>query len=152
MTRTLSDIFDSFDAKYIPEPNSGCWIWCAANGGRDNRKYGYIRVSKERMIHAHIFSYFTYKGDVPKGLVLDHICKNSECVNPDHLEPVTHRVNILRGDGLGAKHARRTHCNKGHPFTEDNVVHFSSEIRRRCLICQRETGQRFRDRRKFACT
>ena len=144
MTRLLSEIYETFDSRHVPEPNSGCWIWTGATGGRG---YGYMRICRQRMIQAHVFSYSVFVGDTPTGLVLDHTCKNTYCVNPAHLEPVTHRVNILRGVGMGAKFARRTHCSKGHPLSGDNLAKLK-ENRRRCLICQRATEQRFRDKLK----
>lgn len=58
---------------------------------------------------------------IPDGLVLDHLCRNRACINPNHLEPVSTRVSILRGEGVMARHARKTHCPHGHPYDEPNT-------------------------------
>ena len=140
---SLQKLYDRFDRYYIPEPNSGCWIWMGAVSGRGRDKnYGYMRVSKQRMEPAYAFSYMIHVGD-PKGGVLDHRCDNPICVNPDHLLLTTHRENILRGKGTGAKFARRTHCSKGHLLAVGNLAP-TKESRRRCLICYRLYQKQYR--------
>lgn len=91
-----------------------CWMWA----GTLNRD-GYGTVSHHgRLWMAHRLAYFAFKGDIPRGLVMDHLCRNRACVNPDHLEPVTDRVNILRGEGLAAAHYRKERCVRGHILPE----------------------------------
>jgi hypothetical protein len=70
-------------------------------------------------------------------LTLDHLCRNKACVNPAHLEPVTNRENVLRGVGLSAENARKTHCKRGHPLSGDNVVVSKGGRKRRCVACER---------------
>lgn len=82
-----------FDHFYIPEPNSGCWLWF---GATTERGYGVV-VANGRSIRAHRISYETAKGQIPEGLVLDHLCRVHCCVNPDHLEAVTQLENVRRG-------------------------------------------------------
>lgn len=65
---------------------------------------------------AHRVSYETFKGPIPKGLTIDHLCRNTVCINPNHLEAVTLKENILRGDSPTARHRRSTHCPKGHSY------------------------------------
>ena len=73
-----------------------CWEWTAATGGKG---YGYGWCSNDkRMKGAHRLIWELLVGPIPEGLTLDHLCRNKLCVNPDHLEPVTHQVNILRGN------------------------------------------------------
>jgi len=65
--------------------------------------------------------YENLHGEVPRGLVLDHLCREPQCVNPDHLEPVTSAENVMRGVGIGVVHASQTHCKRGHEFTAENT-------------------------------
>ena len=80
--------------KISPEPMSGCWLW---EGGWSSRGYGVFWV-EEFQIKAHKATYIMTKGAIPKGLELDHLCRNRCCCNPDHLEAVTHLVNVRRGN------------------------------------------------------
>jgi hypothetical protein len=123
-----------FEDKYVPEPNTGCWLWTGTTAGYG---YGSLRISPARMWPAHRVSYLLHKGHMQEGLVIDHLCRNRGCVNPEHLELVTHAVNILRGVGAGANFERRTHCGRGHLLSEDNVAKNLADKRRRCLICRR---------------
>lgn len=108
---------ERFEEKYTPEPNSGCWLWTGSlNPG------GYAQMSiNGRPRHVHRFSYEHFVGPIPAGLQIDHLCRNRSCVNPDHLEPVTQRENIMRGIAISAQNARKTHCKNGHEFTQDNT-------------------------------
>src|SRR6202030_118623 len=81
-------ITDKFDRHWIPEPNSGCWLWLGACN-----EFGYGKFGK---VKAHRFSYEREKGPIPDGLEIDHLCRNKSCVNPDHLEAVTHGENRRR--------------------------------------------------------
>lgn len=137
---------ERFEAKYTPEPNSGCWLWTA---GTDPKGYGDF-WSGTNSIRAHRFAYELYKGPIPDGLVLDHLCRVPCCVNPDHLEAVTHRENILRGIGPSAHNAKKTHCIYGHPFTEDNTSIWNTKLgpARRCKECDRQSARRKYIRRK----
>lgn len=102
-----------FDALYIPEPNSGCWLWL---GRLDHNGYGQFSHGQRRS-QAHRWSYERLVGPIPDGLQIDHLCRVRSCVNPVHLEPVTQRENIIRGIGTSAVNARKTTCPKGHSFT-----------------------------------
>lgn len=89
----------SFEARYVPEPNTGCWIWT----GVLNRQYGQFRAGAERdemnrrkTVLAHRFAYEAFVDKIPRGLEIDHLCRNRWCVNPRHLEPVTNIVNAFR--------------------------------------------------------
>lgn len=86
---------------------------------------------------AHRFSYQLYKGNIPKNLVIDHLCKNPSCVNPDHLEAVTNRENILRGISPAAINSKKTHCPKGHKLSGDNVYIYRNS--RWCKKCRKYT-------------
>src|SRR5262245_64873503 len=84
-----------------PEPNSGCWLWIGPRFPGGQRGFTYLgRRTGRRSITAHRAVWLLLRGPIAKGLVLDHRCRNSVCVNPVHLEPVTQRVNIQRAHAL----------------------------------------------------
>lgn len=86
----------------------------------------------------HRVSYESVKGPIPEGLVIDHLCRQRSCVRPDHMEPVTLKVNVLRGSSIFAKRARQTHCQNGHEFTPENTRRHGKEGRnRRCITCDK---------------
>jgi hypothetical protein len=88
-----ANIEEKLASRYIPEPNSGCWIWL---GNIKKNGYGSLTVG-EKNLYAHRLSYEISNGPIPKGKVLDHKCRVRCCCNPDHLEPVTQHENVLRG-------------------------------------------------------
>lgn len=106
-----------------------CWPWIVTN----RQGYGAFRVNG-RTIAAHRFSWLLAGGSLPEGLELDHLCRNRACQNPRHLDLVTRRVNILRGEGQPAKNARATHCVNGHLLSGANL-RFRSDGTRRCAAC-----------------
>lgn len=117
---------------------SECWLWAgfkAPNGYGQVYAPGYGR-SPQR---AHRVIYEALVGLIPQGLVLDHLCRVRCCVNPEHLEPVTLKANILRGEGLSAKNANKTHCPQGHAYAETQQILAQSYKRksvwRRCGKC-----------------
>lgn len=110
---------------------NGCWDW------KRETHLGYGReYYMGRRWRAHRLSYETFVGPIPDGLVLDHLCRNRGCINPDHLEPVTGRENTLRGEGSSAVLAKRTHCNYGHEYTVENTR--VTRKGRACRQCGRE--------------
>jgi hypothetical protein len=111
-----------------------CWIWTGLLGdGGYGRAYD---PGTQRTVAAHRASYEAFIGPIPDGLVIDHLCRNRACVNPTHLEPVTQRVNVLRGEGPTAERARRTHCKEGHPLSGDNLYIHPTRGHRSCKACQ----------------
>ncbi len=110
----------------------GCWEWI---GNKVVQGYGrfYIRGRAHR---AHRFAYEKLVGPIPDGLVLDHLCRNRACVNPDHLEPVTLGENSLRGFTFVADNAAKTECPQGHPYDEVNT-RINVRGARVCKTCQR---------------
>ena len=116
------------------EKTEGCWLWMRPNGSTG---YGQFRVAGQT-VGAHRFAYELLVGSIPEGLTLDHLCRVRHCVNPAHMEVVTQRVNILRGDTLPARNAAKTHCPQGHPLAEENLC--PDQVRkgkRACLVCRR---------------
>jgi hypothetical protein len=124
----MTDLPDRFCSKFVVD-ESGCWLWIASI-----RKDGYARfqVDGEARL-GHRFAYEFVNGPVPPGLELDHLCRVRRCVNPAHLEPVTRRVNVLRGESPAAVHARKTACPNGHPYDMTNT-----NGARKCRQCIRE--------------
>jgi len=96
---------------------SGCWEWTAC---RTKSGYGIIGAGG-RHAYAHRVAYELCVGPIPEGLTLDHLCRNRGCVNPAHLEPVTMRENLRRGDSPVGREARQTHCLRGHPLSGPNL-------------------------------
>lgn len=99
-------------------------------------KNGYGRVKKHgRHLSPHREVYKIVKGKIPNHLVIDHLCRNRKCANPDHLEIVTQRTNILRGVGSAALNFKKTHCKYGHKLTKKNIYSDPGRNIRRCRIC-----------------
>ena len=115
-----------------------CWWWIV--NGRISENYGTITFNKKPMV-AHRISWELLRGKIPKGLQLDHLCRNKGCVNPDHLEPVTHRENIMRGNSPWATNAKKTHCLRGHEFTKENTYIHKSKGGRNCRTCAITRGK-----------
>ena len=110
--------------------STNCWRWTAS------LRHGYGQVSWRRVpTPAHRVAYQLLVGPIPEGLYIDHLCRNPSCVNPAHMEPVSHRENILRGSNPAAQNARKTHCIRGHPFNEINTAY--EKKGRRCRTCRR---------------
>lgn len=123
------------DVVFAPKPR--CWVWI---GTAIQAGYGSLRINKKHHL-AHRLSYQIHKGKIPAGLCIDHLCRNRRCINPEHLEAVTQRENILRGISPGAIGARASACSHGHPFVPENTspmrVH-GKIVGRRCLACHRK--------------
>lgn len=123
---------DRFWSKVVP--TGFCWEWT----GRTQKRTGHGRFSPTHSttIGAHRFAYELLVGPVPDGQQLDHLCRNPPCVNPDHLEPVTARENVLRGFGITADQSRRIRCPAGHEYTPENT-RVSKRGFRNCRACAR---------------
>jgi hypothetical protein len=126
-TRNIVDRFwDKVDRKGDDE----CWEWkaCKSEGyGRLGLKY------RSGMVFAHRLAYMLFKGDIPEGMQIDHLCRNRACCNPNHLEIVTSKENTLRGIGITATNARKIHCPNGHEYDITSQHGY-----RRCSICKKE--------------
>ena len=126
-----------------------CWMWIGAR-----RAAGYGQFWDGRtMAGAHRVAFANLRGPIPAGLELDHLCRNRWCVNPDHLEPVTHQENMYRSDAgehLAAANLAKTHCPQGHAYDERNTYVMPSTGSRFCRECARLYQSAVRDRRRAA--
>lgn len=111
----------------------GCWEW---QGYVNHRGYGVVHYDRKRRA-AHRTGYLLAVGPIPDGLVIDHLCRNTRCVNPNHLEPVTNVENVMRGMSPAAQAARATVCKNGHPFDDKNTHIAPGSGKRRCRECHR---------------
>jgi hypothetical protein len=124
------------------DKTSTCWLW---NGHKFRDGYGGFQLDGKNQ-RAHRLAWQWLRGSIEPGMVLDHLCRVRNCVNPDHMEVVTNRENTRRGIGPSAVAARRISCVHGHPFDEANTIQTSHQ--RVCRECRRQISQRRRDRQK----
>jgi len=125
---------DRFWLKVAKGGDEDCWLWTAATDG--DGRYGSI-FRDGRLLRAHRAAYEMTHGEIADGMVVDHLCRVTLCVNPSHLEIVDQRTNILRGLAPSALNAVKTHCKRGHEFTPTNTRQMSTGGRS-CLTCEVE--------------
>lgn len=120
-----------------------CWLW---RGALDEDGYGKFRLPDGSVKGVHIISWeMASETKAPDGWHIDHLCRIHNCLRPEHLEAVPHSENVMRGESFAAKNARKTHCPRGHEYTEENTRwHHDS---RECIACIR---QRDKERRAAA--
>lgn len=105
-----------------------CWIYLGPFHRTYNAYYG-----RYKGIGAHRISYEVHKGQIPRGLTIDHLCRNTVCINPAHLEAVTLKENILRGESFSAVNARKSRCKNGRPYDLKR-----KRGDRECSMCKRK--------------
>jgi hypothetical protein len=120
---TLEFVLNRLATEVVEDPETGCLLW---QGGKISQGYGEIALNGRKQL-AHRIAYEGAKGPIPEGLQIDHLCRRRNCVNPDHLEPVTQAENLKR--------ARQTHCKRGHALTDDNVYVSPKLKLRQCRKC-----------------
>lgn len=129
---------------------NGCWEW---RGVLDKRGYGRLVDDNGWADMAHRWSYKHFVGEIPKGLVINHLCHNPKCVNPKHLEVTTHYDNIVNKGITNASYlnAKKTHCKNGHEFTEDNIYWSKNKYNgtRICKKCHKERVKKYLEKKKI---
>lgn len=141
------------DKQYITErvtiDDNGCWLWI---GAKNSAGYAVaLRKPKTTSLHIrmHRKSYELYKGEIPEGLVIDHLCRVRHCINPDHLEPVTIKENTLRSPLVNKKHDK--FCLHGHEYTPETTFMRKTGIRN-CRTCKNISGRKYHERKKLNAT
>jgi hypothetical protein len=140
----------TFYSKFDVSP-SGCWLW---NGWKNSDGYALLRRKA-----AHRFAYELLRGEIPPGTEIDHLCSVRHCVNPEHMECVSHAENIRRSWERGANDARRyrladihkakTHCPNGHKYSHENTIVDRWNGARRCRICETAKFHRYQAKAKL---
>ncbi len=133
--------YERFWAKVDKTAKAPCWIW---TGWMNSEGYGRMWLNRHHNRRAHKIAYEQEHGAVPEGLVLDHLCRNRRCVNPNHLEPVSPYENVSRSP---LYNGNKTHCTNGHLFTEASTYWYPRKYgakSRVCRTCRRERLQKYR--------
>lgn len=136
---------EAFMRLVSPEPTSGCWLWLGGDTGKGYGSFNLWTGERFRTTLAHRWFYEQFNGKVPIGLELDHKCRVRFCVNPSHLEAVTHLENVRRGRHAGRE---QTHCKYGHPFDQANTTYLRGGKSRVCKTCMRGWQRDFRQRQR----
>lgn len=157
---TMNDERSRFELKYRIDAQTGCWNWTACSmasrpkGKPKQTKWTYGFFSKKlpngkrKLMPAHRYAFELHRGPIPEGLELDHLCRSTLCVNPAHLEPITHRENIRRGYALKPL---VTHCKHGHEYSASNTywkLRPGGTRTRECRICRKSQLTALYERRK----
>lgn len=160
ITRTPEERFFALVDKNGPK---GCWLW---KGFVNERGYGQFtpyhkKEVRAKQLRAHRYSYSLTRS-IPKGFVIDHLCRVRNCVNPKHLEAVTSKENNRRSESNAGKNYRKTACKRGHPFDKKNTRYLSSGAGRQCRICsclramvfywRKKGGLQNRQKKKFSAS
>lgn len=141
---TLSQWNDRIEP-LIERTDAGCWEWL---GTRLPHGYGTISIAGAKW-YLHRLSHEMWVGPIGEGLHIDHLCRNRPCLNPEHIEAVTQRVNNLRSESFAGERHRQTHCINGHAFDEINT-YVAPNGTRKCRTCRSIARRRSEHRARAA--
>lgn len=128
-------------SKIIVDTETNCWNWIGSRSGR----YSDFYLDNKKMA-AHRLMYFIFNFELDDSLSIDHLCRNTHCVNPKHLEQVTHRENVLRGVGPTAINSKKDACKNGHKFSGEKIRVFKNS--RKCLTCKSDYDRKYNEKNK----
>jgi hypothetical protein len=151
MPRNPVPIAERFWTKVDRRGDAECWMWIGAtNRGAKMRGGPYGKLGDEwpsrKTVLAHRVSYEMAKGEIPAGHQVDHRCRNSLCVNPQHLEAVLPHLNNERSSSPTAANIAKTHCPQGHEYTVENTGYRKRDLYRYCRTCARLAQRARRER------
>jgi hypothetical protein len=140
----------SNESKFLKDvvKTDSCWLW---KGNLRSGGYGaftprtFTKTSKAPSGLAHRWAYEHWNGPIPHNLVVNHKCRVRNCVNPEHLNLLSNRENILIGTGASARNAKKTRCAQGHPYSSDNIIWLRGKWRR-CKICNKIQCAKYKER------
>lgn len=140
---TLKELFET---KFVPDPNSGCWLWTAAIGSRGYGSFIPPKAFAKPSTHiASRVSWLLYRGEIPRGLFVCHKCDVRCCVNPNHLflgSPADNMQDMVSKGRYKSPWSSKTHCKQGHPFSGDNLAIYTPG-RRSCRACKRALERKY---------
>ena len=140
----LPTVMDRVTESVTIDPDTGCWVW-----NKSLERNGYARMSVGHKVEGvHRITYKERHGFIPDGFEIDHLCRNRACCNPDHLEAVEHRENLMRSPIAAARiNSEKAKCNRGHELSGDNLA-IDALGYRSCRACSRIRTARHRARQK----
>lgn len=127
-------VFDhlKFLSRIKIDKETECWEW---KSSLMSTGYGSFSINDKNYL-AHRMSYSLFHGEIEKGLVIDHICRNRSCVNPMHLRQVTMRTNALENSlSISSTNHKKNVCKNGHSLSDENLCNYPSDKHRRCRVC-----------------
>lgn len=160
-SKPLAERLDAMTNK-LPGPD-GCWEWtgCSKQGTKGGGWYGHIKIGVDhpqwmqyeahQTIGAHRISWMLHHGrNIPEGMEIDHLCRNTKCIRPDHLEVVDGVTNWARGKSPSRINSKKVYCKRGHLLIGDNLALYDSPdgggVRRKCRKCSDMTSKAYRGR------
>lgn len=148
LLKPVKDFSERFWKKVDRRSSEECWSWL----GTKRAGYGLFKLSNRHQQATRVAYQLTH-GPMSKSLSLDHLCRNTWCVNPNHLEPVSHRENVLRGIGPTAINAKKTECIHGHPLSGSNLYRNPTNGGRFCKTCLAASKKKYdeKKRREVRC-